>query len=708
MLHRRFWPVRFYFAKKDPESVKIIMNQEPITSLKGIGEKTGALFKRLGVETVEDLLHDYPRAYDAYGPPVPVGQVQEGKVCTVCGQLLKTATVRRYQNMQVIVTIVKDLTGSLQLTWFNMPYLKNTLQMGRILLFRGRVTKKGSRLSMEQPEIFTQEAYEKVIHSLQPVYGQTKGLGNKAIAKAVAQALSERQMEREYLPERLRRKYELAEYNYALEHIHFPMDEKEMMAARKRLVFDEFLFFLLAVRRMKEKRQDAESFYRIGSADEVNRLKRELPYALTRAQKKVLEEIEKDMGSGLIMNRLIQGDVGSGKTIIAVLALLQTACHGYQGALMAPTEVLAKQHFESMEELFAAHGIQKKVVLVTGSMTAKEKRQAYEEIAVHEADIIVGTHALIQEKVVYDKLALVITDEQHRFGVGQREALGQKGAKPHVLVMSATPIPRTLAIILYGDLDISILDEMPANRLPIKNCVVDTGYRDRAYRFIEKEVAAGRQAYVICPMVEESEMIEAENVLDYTKLLQKKLMPGIVVEYLHGKMKGREKNQIMERFASGEIQVLVSTTVVEVGVNVPNATVVMIENAERFGLAQLHQLRGRVGRGKHQSYCIMVDCSGEEETRKRLDILNRSNDGFYIASEDLRLRGPGDIFGLRQSGELEFKLADIFTDADILKAVSEEVKEILGEDPMLAGEEYRGLGERMEGYLGAGYERLNL
>ena len=708
MLHRRFWPVRFYFAKKDPESVKIIMNQEPITSLKGIGEKTGALFKRLGVETVEDLLHDYPRAYDAYGPPVPVGQVQEGKVCTVCGQLLKTATVRRYQNMQVIVTIVKDLTGSLQLTWFNMPYLKNTLQMGRILLFRGRVTKKGSRLSMEQPEIFTQEAYEKVIHSLQPVYGQTKGLGNKAIAKAVAQALSERQMEREYLPERLRRKYELAEYNYALEHIHFPMDEKEMMAARKRLVFDEFLFFLLAVRRMKEKRQDAESFYRIGSADEVNRLKRELPYALTRAQKKVLEEIEKDMGSGLIMNRLIQGDVGSGKTIIAVLALLQTACHGYQGALMAPTEVLAKQHFESMEELFAAHGIQKKVVLVTGSMTAKEKRQAYEEIAVHEADIIVGTHALLQEKVVYDKLALVITDEQHRFGVGQREALGQKGAKPHVLVMSATPIPRTLAIILYGDLDISILDEMPANRLPIKNCVVDTGYRDRAYRFIEKEVAAGRQAYVICPMVEESEMIEAENVLDYTKLLQKKLMPGIVVEYLHGKMKGREKNQIMERFASGEIQVLVSTTVVEVGVNVPNATVVMIENAERFGLAQLHQLRGRVGRGKHQSYCIMVDCSGEEETRKRLDILNRSNDGFYIASEDLRLRGPGDIFGLRQSGELEFKLADIFTDADILKAVSEEVKEILGEDPMLAGEEYRGLGERMEGYLGAGYERLNL
>ena len=529
-------------------------------------------------------------------------------------------------------------------------------------------------------------------------------------------------MEREYLPSFLRNKYELAEYNYAIEHIHFPSDQKELLFARKRLVFDEFFFFLLAVRRLKEKRQDRRSDYVMKHVPELDDLQRSLPYALTGAQQKVLKEVCEDLEGGLVMNRLVQGDVGSGKTIVAVLALLQAACNGFQGALMVPTEVLARQHYESIQELFDQYHIEKQVVLVTGSMTAKEKRIAYEKIAAHEADIIVGTHALIQEKVQYDRLALVITDEQHRFGVGQREALGNKagdsaarsgdgtssGTGPHVLVMSATPIPRTLAIILYGDLDISIIDEMPANRLPIKNCVVDTGYRDKAYQFIAREVAAGRQAYVICPMVEESEMIEAENVLDYTKLLRQKLPDPITVEYLHGKMKGKEKNRIMERFAAGEIQVLVSTTVVEVGVNVPNATVMMIENAERFGLAQLHQLRGRVGRGKHQSYCIMVNCSDQDGTQERLDILNRSNDGFYIASEDLKLRGPGDIFGLRQSGDMEFKLADIFTDANILKTVSEEVNGLLDDNPLLEGEEFTELRKRLEIYLKKSYDKLNL
>ncbi len=407
------------------------------------------------------------------------------------------------------------------------------------------------------------------------------------------------------------------------------------------------------------------------------------------------------------MNRLIQGDVGSGKTIIAVLALLAACENGYQGALMVPTEVLARQHFESVTELFEKHGVDKKVILLTGSMTAKEKRIAYEKVASHEADIIIGTHALIQEKIVYDNLALVITDEQHRFGVAQREMFGNKGQMPHVLVMSATPIPRTLAIILYGDLDISVIDELPANRLPIKNCVVDKSYRPRAYRFIENEVKNGRQAYVICPMVEESEMIDAENVLDYTKILRQNL-PGIRVEYLHGKMKGKEKNKIMEEFAAGEIQVLVSTTVIEVGVNVPNATVMMIENAERFGLAQLHQLRGRVGRGDKQSYCIMVNASGNKEKNRRLDVLNKSNDGFYIASEDLKLRGPGDIFGIRQSGDLEFQLADIYTDAVTLKKVSEDVNRLLEQDENLEQEENQELKKRLDRFLEEKYEKLNL
>lgn len=684
------------------------MNQEPITTLKGIGEKTAGLFRRLGIETVEELLHDYPRAYDACEPPVPIGQLKEGQMQAVSGQLLKTASVRRFKNIQVIVTTVRDLTGSLQLTWYNMPYLRTTLQMGKILVFRGKVVRKNNRLTMEQPEIFTPEAYQEIMHSMQPIYGQTRGLGNKAITKAVLQALEQRQMEREYMPADVRRKYELAEYNYAIEHIHFPSDQQELLFARKRLVFDEFFFFLMAVRRLKEKRRDKRSTFVMKQVPELERLLQELPYSLTAAQRKVLKEVQGDLTGGLVMNRLIQGDVGSGKTIIAVFALLQAAFCGYQGALMVPTEVLARQHFESIQELFAQHGIDRNVVLVTGSMTAKEKRIAYEKIAGHEADIIVGTHALIQEKVHYDKLALVITDEQHRFGVGQREALGNKGEKPHILVMSATPIPRTLAIILYGDLDISVIDEMPANRLPIKNCVVDPGYRDRAYQFITREVFAGRQAYVICPMVEESEMIEAENVLDYTKMLRQKLPESICVEYLHGKMKGREKNQIMERFAAGEIQVLVSTTVVEVGVNVPNATVMMIENAERFGLAQLHQLRGRVGRGKYQSYCIMVNGSDQDGTQERLDILNRSNDGFYIASEDLKLRGPGDIFGLRQSGDMEFRLADVFTDANLLKKVSEEVNRLLDQDPELEAEEHLLLKSRLEKYLSKSYDKLNL
>lgn len=561
---------------------------------------------------------------------------------------------------------------------------------------------------MEQPELFLPEDYAEAAHSMRPVYSQTRGLSNKTIAKAVAQAMESRQMEREYMPAEIRKRHQLAEYNYAIERIHGPKDRQELLFARKRLVFDEFFLFLLAVRRLKEKREDVVSGFPMERDGRVEQLRAKLPYTLTGAQEQVLKEVFGDLESGRVMNRLIQGDVGSGKTIIAVLALFLTALNGFQGAFMAPTEVLARQHYEFVTGMIRSYDLPVRAVLITGSMTAKEKRLAYEEIREHRADVVIGTHALIQEKVIYDRLALVITDEQHRFGVGQREALGNKGELPHVLVMSATPIPRTLAIILYGDLDISVIDELPANRLPIKNCVVNRGYRKKAYQFMEKQIAEGRQVYVICPMVEPSEMIEAENVLDYTKTLKKELPETVTVEYLHGKMKPKEKNSVMERFAAGEIQVLVSTTVVEVGVNVPNATVMLIENAERFGLAQLHQLRGRVGRGDHQSYCIMVDCSGEDQTSERLSILNRSNDGFYIASEDLKLRGPGDIFGVRQSGDLEFKLADIFTDANILKTVSEEVNRLLEEDPNLEQEPHQELRRRLDSFLEKSYERLNL
>ena len=555
--------------------------------------------------------------------------------------------------------------------------------------------------------MFSPEVYLGMQSRMQPVYGQTKGLGNKTITSAVEQALALRRLEKDYLPNRLRIANELAEYNFAIEHIHFPLDETDLRFARKRLVYDEFLFFILAVRSLKEKRQDVKSEYIMEREEECRRLFDALPYRLTDAQLRTFQEIKADLKSGRVMNRLIQGDVGSGKTIIAVLALLLAAENGYQGALMAPTEVLARQHYESVTSLFETYGIDRRAVLVTGSMTAKEKRLAYEEIASHRADLIIGTHALIQEKVVYDRLALVVTDEQHRFGVAQRESLGNKGQAPHIMVMSATPIPRTLAIILYGDLDISVIDQLPKNRLPVKNCVVDKGYRKRAWNFINGEVKKGHQAYVICPMVEESEMLEAENVLDYTKLLKENL-PGLRIEFLHGRMKPKEKNKIMEAFAAGTIDVLVSTTVVEVGVNVPNATVMMIENAERFGLAQLHQLRGRVGRGKAQSYCIMVDASGDQEKNERLQVLNQSNDGFFIASEDLRLRGPGDIFGLRQSGEQEFKLADIFTDAGLLKQVSEDADRLLSEDPELEQEENRELKKRLEEYLKTSYEKLSL
>ncbi len=650
----------------------------PIREIKGIGEKTEKLFEKLNIYTAGDLLRYYPRGYDVYEEPVPVSEVEEGKICTVTGAIFGRVQVAGNRRLPVTTLHVRDLTGTLKAVWFRMPFLRNTFSGGGAVTLRGRVVRKGRELVMEQPEIFyPPEKYEEKSGTLQPIYGLTKGLTNNGVSKAVGQVLKNLDLSREVLPEDLRMKYGLAEYNYALRGIHFPEDKEVYFHARKRLVFEEFLAFILSLRRLKDSNQRMENNYVMDVDEKVEKLIGELPFSLTGAQRKVWGEIAGDLASDTVMSRLVQGDVGSGKTIVAVLALLNTALHGYQAAMMAPTEVLARQHYESITKLLEEYEIPVKVELLTGSMTAKEKRRAYDRIECGYARIIIGTHALIQSAVNYDCLALVITDEQHRFGVKQREAFAGKGGMPHVLVMSATPIPRTLAIILYGDLDISVIDELPANRLPIKNCVVDTGYRKTAYTFMKKEIAAGRQCYVICPMVEESEQLEAENVQDYGAMLQEEMGPDIRVACLHGKMKAALKDEIMEAFGRNEIQILVSTTVIEVGIDVPNATVMMIENAERFGLAQLHQLRGRVGRGKHQSYCIFMSASRAEETKERLSILRDTNDGFKIASEDLRLRGPGDLFGIRQSGLLNFRLGDVFQDAKILQMANEAADEIL-------------------------------
>ncbi|WP_066714120.1 ATP-dependent DNA helicase RecG [Clostridium sp. Marseille-P299] len=669
-----------------------------ISTIKGIGEKTAQNFAKLGIYSVCDLIEHYPRGYDVYEQPVPIASISEGSIVAIEASVATIVEIKKIKNLQIISCRVKDPSGMLSLTWFNQAFLKNTLRLGNRFIFRGKVVRKNGALIIQQPKIYKQEEYRKLLNVMQPIYSLTDGLSNHAISKAVDFALTHTLEDEEYIPKRVRKEYDLIQRKLAIREIHFPKSKETMMEARKRLVFEEFFNFTLILRHLKENKVQTLNSFVIENSSQCRGIIEKLPYELTGAQKNVLNEIFKDLSGKYTMNRLVQGDVGSGKTILAVLALYLVAINGYQGCLMVPTEVLAKQHYESLVENLSEHGI--RIKLLVGSMTAAEKRRAYEEINNHETDVIVGTHALIQEKVNYDKLALVITDEQHRFGVKQRENLSMKGYSPHVLVMSATPIPRTLAMILYGDLDISVLNEMPANRLPIKNCVVDTGYRPTAYRFIDKQVAEGRQAYVICPMVEESETMEAENVLEYTEKLKEALRFGTNVAYLHGKMKPKEKDAIMEEFAAGNIQVLVSTTVVEVGVNVPNATVMMIENAERFGLAQLHQLRGRVGRGAHQSYCILVSGSSKQETRERLEILNKSNDGFFIASEDLKLRGPGDMFGIRQSGDLEFKLGDIYTDANVLKNANDAAKSLTMEEYLEVIEASPSLRNKMNSFNG--------
>ena len=685
-----------------------------ITELKGIGEKYAQLLGRLSVYTVEDLVGLYPRDYELYQEPAFISTLSpdyENTNVVIDGVVSKKIDVYHTGKLAVISTFINDENGDrIKCTWFNMPFLKSSLKLGMRYIFRGRFVIKNGIKILEQPQMYTRSQYSEIEGTMQPIYPLTKGLSNKTVANAVHQALEkfDAGLEKEYIPGYVRQKNELAEHNYAVLNIHFPISMEDYIQARKRLAFEEFFLFVLAVRSLRNSNERIPNGYIIQNDSRTDDFIEKLPFSLTNGQKSAWTEVKKNMSGKGLMSRLIQGDVGSGKTIIAVLALMNTAYAGYQAAMMVPTEVLAKQQYDSITKMFNNMGVELNVSLLVGSMTAAAKRKVYEDIENGSTDIVIGTHAVIQEKVIFKNLALVITDEQHRFGVNQRRDLSDKGNNPHILVMSATPIPRTLAIIVYGDLDISVIDELPAERLPIKNCVVDESYRSNAYKFIENQVHAGRQAYVICPMVEDSENIEAENVIDYAKKLSGELPDDIKVEYLHGKMKASQKNEIMEKFSKNEINVLVSTTVIEVGVNVPNATVMMVENAERFGLAQLHQLRGRVGRGGFQSYCIFVSGNKSKKTKDRLEILNKTNDGFKIAEEDLKLRGPGDFFGVRQSGDFDFGIADIYTDAKVLKSASEAAGEVLDKDPELELEENRYLAEKVSEYTVKCLEKLNI
>lgn len=679
-----------------------------ITEIKGIGEKSQKLLNKLGIFEVEDLISYYPRTYDTYEEPVLISEIDEPGTFAIYGEVSGAVSLVKHGRLQIVSVLVKDYQGKgIKISWFNMPYLKTTLKRGTRFVFRGRVAIKYGEYVMEQPVMYSPAEYEQKLSQMQPIYPLTAGITNNFMTKIMRQAMDLIDIEREYMPFEIRQEFKLMDHTEALKKIHFPVNRDEYILARKRIVFDEFFLFILALKELKKENTVAKNQYKIKNDPKTDAFIAALPYKLTEAQKKVFEEIKKDMSGDRLMNRLIQGDVGSGKTIVAILALMNTVFAGYQGAMMVPTEVLAKQQYESTVGLFEKYNVDIKVGLLIGSMTAKEKKETYAQLASGKIQILIGTNAIIQPKAIYKNLALVITDEQHRFGVNQRKALSDKGEKPNVIVMSATPIPRTLAIILYGDLDISVINELPSNRLPIKNCVVDESYRPNAYRFIDNQVKAGRQAYIICPMVEDSDGSEVENVTDYSKELAEHF-PQYQIGALHGKMKPQEKNEVMERFAKNEVQILVSTTVVEVGVNVPNSTVMMIENAERFGLAQLHQLRGRVGRGEHQSYCIMMSNSKKEDNKKRLEIMNQSNDGFYIASEDLKSRGPGDLFGLRQSGDLDFGLGDIFNDANELKSASDCAKKYMEGGYSVTEGEQKVIANKVMEYTEKCFNRINI
>ncbi len=656
-----------------------------VQKLKGVGPKAAESLAKKEIFTVGELLRFYPVEYDWFTEPEYAAESAPGSLTALRLTIIGNGSIFRKGARVISHFEGSDGTAKVRLTFFNMPYVRQTLGAGTSFVFRGLLRQSGAgNLYMEQPRFYSAAQYKGLMGTLQPRYRQIRGIGESRMRTLLKTAIEETAGLSDDLSPAVREKYSLIGQREAVRTIHFPLDRESLQSARRRLIFDEFFSFIIGVRRQKSEegeRKNPRPMVRPSpaAADWCQLFLKSLTFTLTDEQKRAWEEIRADLTGPHLMNRLVQGDVGSGKTVLAFLALVLCAQNGRQGALMAPTEVLARQHMEGFADAMRKAGLPVKAVLLTGSVKGKARKEALQSIADGSAGVVIGTHALFQDAVEFHDLSLVITDEQHRFGVRQRTGLADKGENVPVLVMSATPIPRTLAIILYGELQVSSLRQLPPGRLPIKSLAMQDSQRGRAYRFILSEIGKGRQCYVICPAVEEGEMQEIENVSDYAEKLKSALPPHLRIDSMTGRLRPEEKNAVMERFSAGDTDILVSTTVIEVGINVPNATVILIENAERFGLSQLHQLRGRVGRGRDQSYCIFL-YNGREKP-ERLAVLEKNSNGFSIAEQDLKTRGPGDLFGVRQSGLPQFTLADLYEDADILKEAAACAEEILRENP---------------------------
>lgn len=666
--------------------------QNKVSAIKGIGPRKSVALNKLNIESIEDFLFYYPRDYEDRRELRNIISLADGETALVKGKLLLIIKGRsRIPRKQTLKLLVQDETGAMEVVFFHAGFMEKSLKQNEEYIFYGKVTVNMGKIQMLHPDISKYEPDQE--QAILPIYPLTDGISQGEMRKWQRAAMEFLPELEEHLPEITLDRNRLCGIRYAIDNIHYPTDKKHLMEAKYRLIFDELLFLQTGLLAIKNKMSTKEQGIRFSDAVRMEEFTAPLPYSLTGAQSRVLMEINKDMESAKVMNRLVQGDVGSGKTIVAAAAMYKAVKSGFQAVMMAPTELLARQHYEGLKESFFQYGI--KVGFLSGSIPLKVKIEILNQIETGELDIIIGTHAVIQPGVKFFSLGLVITDEQHRFGVNQRAILSKKGLNPDVLVMTATPIPRTLAVILYGDLDISIIDEMPPGRQQIVTRTVKAAGREASYEFVRREVKKGRQAYVVAPLIEDSENLDAKSALGLYDELKDRFCE-FSLAFLHGGMRQADKDRIMQEFNAGEIQILISTVVIEVGINVPNATIMLIENAERFGLAQLHQLRGRVGRGEEQSYCILVSEGGSEVASERAEIMKSTNDGFLIAEKDLELRGPGEFFGMRQHGVPELKLADLVKHIKILKTVREESERILKDDDSLDGKEYFKLKQKID------------